>query len=122
MPSWVFYTAAVCLQWFDWFDNADGVRARRLKCGSPIGRIVDEALDLINQTITPVLIVYGCSPDNCLLEYLTLIMNITFFTMEMQFIISRKLIMMEAGIGPVELNLINTVTLAMIGYLTTGFF
>ena len=48
MPSWVFYTAAACLQWFDWFDNADGVRARRLKCGSPIGRIVDEALDLIN--------------------------------------------------------------------------
>ena len=47
-PGWIFYTAAACLQWFDWFDNADGVRARRLKCGSAIGRIVDEALDLVN--------------------------------------------------------------------------
>ena len=47
-PGWIFYMAAACLQWFDMFDNADGVRARRLKCGSAIGRIVDEALDLIN--------------------------------------------------------------------------
>ena len=48
LPSWVFYTFSACIQWFDMFDNADGVRARRLKCGSPVGRIVDEALDLIN--------------------------------------------------------------------------
>ena len=48
LPSWVFYTFSACIQWFDMFDNADGVRARRLNCGSPVGRIVDEALDLIN--------------------------------------------------------------------------
>ena len=49
-------------------------------------------------------------------------MNVTFFTMEMQFIISRKLTMMEGDIGPVELNLINTITLVVIGYLTPEFF
>ena len=51
-----------------------------------------------------------------------MIMNVVFFSMEMQHIISKKLVMVEAGLGPVELNGINTVTLAMIGYLTPEFF
>ena len=51
-----------------------------------------------------------------------MIMNVVFFSMEMQHIISKKLVMVEAGIGPVELNAIQTFTLAMIGYLTPEFF
>ena len=58
-PSWVLYAAAAGLQWFSWFDMCDGKRARRLKCGSPVGRIIDEALDMINQSITPLMILYG---------------------------------------------------------------
>lgn len=59
-PAWVFYAAAASLQWFSFFDNADGVRARRLKCGSPVGRIIDEALDFVNMSIIGTLLVYGC--------------------------------------------------------------
>ena len=68
------------------------------------------------------MIVFGCSTGNCFLEYLTLIANVIFFSMEMQFVVSKKLVMVEAGLGPVELNGINTFTLAMIGYLTPEFF
>ena len=60
LPTWIFYAGAFSLQWFSWFDMADGTRARRLKCGSPVGRIVDEALDIINQSITPIILFYGC--------------------------------------------------------------
>ena len=31
--------------WFSQFDIMDGLRARRQKSGSPLGRIIDEALD-----------------------------------------------------------------------------
>ena len=58
-PSEIFFAGALTLQWFSWFDIADGGRARRLKCGSPVGRIVDEAFDLINQAITCTLMLYG---------------------------------------------------------------
>ena len=51
-----------------------------------------------------------------------MIVNIVFYSMEMQYTISKKLVMVEAGLGPVELNGINTATLAMIGYLTPEFF
>ena len=61
-------------------------------------------------------------PDHCALEYMTLTVNIVFYTMEMQFVICKKLNMVEAGIGPVEFNLINTVSIAIIGYLTPAFF
>ena len=40
-----FIIMALALQWFSLFDVMDGMRARRLKCGSPLGRIIDEALD-----------------------------------------------------------------------------
>jgi phosphatidylglycerophosphate synthase len=42
----MFVYCALALQWFSLFDIMDGVRARRLKSGSPLGRIIDEALDM----------------------------------------------------------------------------
>ena len=45
--SWVFYAMAFATQWFSQFDIMDGNRARRLKAGSPVGRLVDEAFDMI---------------------------------------------------------------------------
>ena len=41
----IFFLIAVSLQWFSLFDVMDGMRARRTKTGSPLGRIVDEAMD-----------------------------------------------------------------------------
>jgi phosphatidylglycerophosphate synthase len=47
IPSFVWFLAAFAIFWFSWFDMMDGQRARRMKCGTPIGRIVDEAGDAI---------------------------------------------------------------------------
>jgi len=43
----LFILMAMSLQWFSQHDLMDGLRARRQKSGSPLGRVVDEALDLI---------------------------------------------------------------------------
>jgi len=45
LPLYAFLVVAAAFQWFSLFDVMDGMRARRLKCGSPLGRIIDEALD-----------------------------------------------------------------------------
>lgn len=37
----------LALQWFSQFDIMDGQRARRQKSGSSLGRIIDEANDMI---------------------------------------------------------------------------
>ena len=113
LPPWIFYAAAASFQWFSWFDIADGVRARRLKCGSPVGRIVDEALDIINQAVIPIMILFGCQTNTSILEYLALAGNVIFYTMEMQYVISKKLIMIEGDYGPVENELLLSIVLAV---------
>ena len=57
--NWVFFLAAFATQWFSWADLMDGLRARRLKSGSPVGRIVDEAFDIIMQSFYMLWIGYG---------------------------------------------------------------
>ena len=37
---------AAFISWFSWFDIMDGIRARRLHCGSSLGRVIDEAGDI----------------------------------------------------------------------------
>lgn len=41
---------AFFMQWFSLVDCMDGMRARRTKCGSPLGRIIDEGIDQIAYT------------------------------------------------------------------------
>ncbi len=45
IPDSYFIIAGIVLQWFSLNDCMDGMRAKRLKCGSPLGRVVDEAID-----------------------------------------------------------------------------
>jgi len=59
VPQWVFIFTAFCVQWFSWFDIMDGQRARRLKCGTPIGRIIDEAGDSVQYTLISVVMGYA---------------------------------------------------------------
>ena len=49
-------------------------------------------------------------------------MNFIFYTMEMQFVISRKLIMIQGEFGPVETELLLAGVMFLIGYLTPEFF
>lgn len=45
IPDSAFIMMAIVLQWFSLNDCMDGMRARRAKCGSPLGRIIDEGID-----------------------------------------------------------------------------
>ena len=45
IPNWMFVVIAIATQWFSLNDCMDGMRARRTKTGSPLGRIIDEAID-----------------------------------------------------------------------------
>ena len=45
LPLWTHLIAAFAVYWFSIGDGIDGQRARRLKCGTPVGRLVDEASD-----------------------------------------------------------------------------
>lgn len=42
-----FMMMAIALNWFTHSDLMDGLRARRQKSGSPLGRVIDEALDMM---------------------------------------------------------------------------
>lgn len=90
VPTWLLFYTAFAVQWFSWFDMMDGQRARRLKAGSPIGRIVDEAGDL---TIYSLFALTGgyllkASPGVMCLSYA--LINTTAYSMEMTFIITGK--------------------------------
>jgi phosphatidylglycerophosphate synthase len=45
IPNWMFVVIAIATQWFSLNDCMDGMRARRRKCGSPLGRMIDEGID-----------------------------------------------------------------------------
>ena len=44
-PDYFYIFAGIAFKTFSLFDILDGIRARRLQCSSPLGRIIDEALD-----------------------------------------------------------------------------
>ena len=85
----------------------DGVRARRQKSGSPLGRIIDEALDTLQQTCYILWLGYLFGFDNKVFEAILLMPNLCFFVMEMKFILCKNLKMTVGDeIGPVEMELI----------------
>ena len=58
VPAALMVLSGCAIQWFSLLDIMDGNRARRLKCGSPLGRLVDEAGDTITQSNYCVLLAY----------------------------------------------------------------
>ena len=95
----------------------DGVRARRLKNGSPLGRIIDEALDMTQQTCYSLWLGYLFRLDSRFFELIFIMTNIVFYSMEMKYIMCKNLNMTVGEIGPVEIELIVTCIL-----LTGSFF
>jgi hypothetical protein len=47
VPDYYIIIGALALYWFSTHDIMDGMRARRLKCGSPLGRVIDEGKNCI---------------------------------------------------------------------------
>ena len=50
-PRWVFFLSALATYWFSWADILDGMRARKYKCGTPVGRLIDEAGDPVQYSL-----------------------------------------------------------------------
>jgi len=106
---------ALSLQWFSQHDLMDGLRARRQKSGSPLGRVIDEALDMIQQTCYMMWFGYLMRFDNFFLEQILLMVNVVFHTMEMKYIMCKNLNLVVGEIGPVEMELILSTLYFVVG-------
>src|SRR3954451_10066069 len=47
---WPLFAAVICLQLYNWCDNADGAHARRTGRSSALGELLDHGLDMLNTT------------------------------------------------------------------------
>jgi len=53
--GWPFFVAALCVNLYNWCDNADGAHARRTKQCSPFGEFLDHGLDQFNTVYIAIL-------------------------------------------------------------------
>lgn len=109
IDSSAFYVIAFTLQWFSLFDCMDGMRARRLKCGTPLGRIIDEALDQVSYACVGNAIGYMLRLDSPIWYLSFTLVNVPFYSMEIRHTIMRNFNMIIGEIGPIELELIYTI-------------
>ena len=107
LPTWVFVMVATCVQLFSWADMIDGQRARRLKCGTSLGRVVDEAGDLVQYTWYSMIMGFVLKVKPGWSAICLIITNFPAFTMEMKFIMTNQLKNCATDdLGPVEVELI----------------
>jgi len=88
----------------------DGQRARRLKCGTPIGRIVDEAGDAVQYTWVSMIMGFVMRVDPGWLCLSFALINMPMYSMEIKFILTGTLSITAGGdaLGPVEMELLFT--------------
>lgn len=111
--------SGIALEWFSQYDIMDGLRARRLKFGSPLGRIIDEAGDCIVMSNYSVLLAYCFVFDNKWLEVTWFFMNLLFYSMELKNKICGNLVMIVGEISAVEIELLLSIILALSGVYGT---
>lgn len=75
----------------------DGLRARRLKVGSPLGRLIDEAGDTIVMSNYSTLLAFLLAFDNQYWELVFFYLNCGFFGEETRHKICKQLVMMVGG-------------------------
>ena len=118
LPAWGYVMGAACFYWFSLFDIMDGQRARRLKCGSCIGRIVDEAGDVFMYTWSSIIAGYilRLPPGILNLSYASI--NLAIYCMEIKFTITGSLSITAAvdEFGPVEIELLITSIMLSVAY------
>lgn len=127
MPSWLYFYAAAATLWFSWFDIMDGMRARRLKCGSPIGRIVDEASDPYQYTLVSFIQAYILKIPPGWLCLVFVMPNLAQYCMEVRYVTTGSLIISSTSaqdgdfdIGPVEVELIFAIVFILAGIFGTA--
>ncbi|CDW75744.1 choline ethanolaminephosphotransferase 1 [Stylonychia lemnae] len=112
----LFFLVAVSIQWFSLFDVMDGMRARRTKTGTPLGRIVDEAMDQPTYACAGLAIGYMLRNDQVFYCISFSLINLPFYTMELKHKVCSNLHMIMGEIGPVELELVFTILFAFVGF------
>lgn len=112
--------AGCVLEWFSLYDIMDGLRARRMKVGSPLGRIIDEGGDCISMSNYSVLMAYAFCFDNKYLEVVWFFMNLAFYGMELRLKITGSLVMAVGEISSVEVELMLSCILCLCGYYGTS--
>lgn len=106
----------ICVEWFSQMDIMDGLRARRMKVGSPLGRFVDEAGDTIVMSNYSVMLAYLFCFDNIWLDFAIFFMNLTFYGEEIRFKITKSLVMVVGEISSVEVELMLSSFFVIFGY------
>ena len=106
----------IIIYWFSVMDIADGCRARRLKIGSPLGRIVDESGDILCQAHYTLIACIAAGFDNVYAEIFCMLANLIFYSMELKHKVQGKLTMVVGELGPVETELIITIIVICLGY------
>ena len=121
MPLSMMVICGIAMQWFTLVDIMDGNRARRLKVGSPLGRLIDEGGDTITMANYCVLIAYAWRLNNPFFEILYLSLNSVFFAMEIKYTITGKLVMDIDDISPVEVETLLAIILVSMGTFGDSF-
>jgi phosphatidylglycerophosphate synthase len=98
----------------------DGLRARRLKCGSCLGRVVDEGTDLIAYLNVANLVLWMLRPGPSAWILFIGLANVPFQTMELRFMVTKKLVMIVGELGPVEIEVIFSTIIFLSGLYQGG--
>jgi len=106
VPGIIYILNGLAIYWFSIWDIMDGNRARRLKCGSPLGRLVDEAGDTITQSNYSVLLAYAFQLNNPYFEIVIFALNSVFYAMEIKYNITGELVMAVGEFSSVEFELL----------------
>ena len=95
----------------------DGQRARRRKCGTPIGRLVDEAGDGVQYAMVALIMGYVLRLDPGWMCISFALINLPMYGMEIKFILTGTLSITAGGdaIGPVEIELLFTIIFMISG-------
>jgi phosphatidylglycerophosphate synthase len=115
MPRYIITIGALVFYWFSIMDCMDGTRARRLKCGSPLGRVVDESLDLVAYFQMANTVLWMILPGASGWVLVLGLANLPFHSIEIRFLITKKLVLSAGELGPIEVEFIFFTLLGLSG-------
>lgn len=115
IADYCFILAGIAFQWFSIFDCMDGMRARRTKTGSALGRIIDEAIDQLSYACVGCFIGYLLRVEAGILLFSFGLINVPFYSMEIRHFYCKDILMIVGELGPVEIELIYSVIFILSG-------
>lgn len=111
--------AAGFLQWFSLNDCIDGMRARRLRCGSPLGRVIDEGIDQIAYSCIGVFMGYMIKIEPGIGLLAVGLVNVPFYCMEIRHCFFKEIQMAVGDISSVEVELIYSCIFVLFSFTGT---